>query len=160
MLFAVHSATLLHEFHVSKTEAHYKSEQSDLQVSVHIFIDDLELALKDFSDEPIHLLTQKELPQADSLIYGYLSSKIQFLADDKHLNLSYLGKEISNDFQGVWCYLECNNVMKPKLTSIKNNLLCELYDDQKNIVSLKVDNKTKAFHILDKDDQEMKAELD
>lgn len=149
-----------HDFHVSKTEAHYKTGQSALQVSVHLFIDDLELALKKYTDEPLHILSEKESPIADSLIHNYLSEKLIFNADGKTVHSEFIGKEISTDFQGVWCYLEYADLALRETIALKNIILCEIYEDQKNIVSLKIDNKTKAFHILDVEDQEIQLEID
>ena len=157
---ACFSSTGLHDFHVSKTEVHYKSEAESLQLSVHVFIDDLELALANYSDNVLNLLSEKEHPDADSLIALYFNEVYSFSVHDKDISPAYLGKEISDDFQGAWCYLEQEHLASFDQMEIKNTLLCEIYDDQKNIVSFKVDNKRKAFNILDKEDSELTINLE
>ena len=48
-----------------------------------------------------------------------------------------LGKEISKDLAGVWCYLEIPNIEAIKQLKIQNQLLLEVFDDQKNIVHIR-----------------------
>ena len=160
LCLACFTSTGLHDFHVSKTEVHYKSESESLQLSVHVFIDDLELALAAYSDNVLNLLSDKEHPDADSLIALYFNEVYSFSVDHRDISPAYLGKEISDDFLGAWCYLEKENLTRFNQLAIKNTLLCEVYDDQKNIVSFKIDNKSKAFNILDKDDSELTIELE
>jgi len=158
--FTCLTASGLHDFHVSKTEIHYKSETESLQLSVHVFIDDLELALSPYSEFELNLLTEKEHQEADSLIGIYFNDVFKFSVDNQELLPVYLGKEISDDFQGAWCYLEQENLVSFDQITIRNTLLCEVFDDQKNIVSFKIDNKSKAFNILDKDDSELTIDLE
>ena len=63
-----------------------------------------------------------------------------------------MGKEISDDLAGVWSYLELSDVEPFKVISISNSLLVSTFDDQKNIINIKVNSKSKAFHILDQND--------
>jgi len=154
------TTSVLHDFHVSKTEIHYKSEIESLQLSVHVFIDDLELGLTPYSEHELNLLTEKEHPDSDSLISIYFNEVFSFSVDGQEISPLYLGKEISDDFQGAWCYLEQEHLASFDQMEIKNTLLCEIYDDQKNIVSFKVDNKRKAFNILEKEDSELTINLE
>jgi len=41
------TASVAHDIHISKAEIHFKSERKVLQISLHIFLDDLEAELKD-----------------------------------------------------------------------------------------------------------------
>lgn len=150
----------LHDFHVSKTEVHYKSETESLQLSVHVFIDDLELALAPYSENILNLLSDKEHPDSDSLISLYFNEVFKFSVDGQEVMPSYLGKEISDDFEGAWCYLEQEDLASFDQLTIRNTLLCEVFDDQKNIVSFKIDNKSKAFNILDKEESELTIDLE
>lgn len=141
-----------HDIHMSNTECHYKSEKEALQVTIHLFIDDFEKELNIDYQDKINLFNNNENPLADSLIQSYFERNLVLKLDQQPLNLNYLGREMSDDLKGVYCYLEAENIKKFKSLYIKNNLLLASFDDQRNIIKIKVDNKSKAFHILDKKD--------
>ena len=141
----------LHDFHVSKTDLNYKTSQEALQITVHVFIDDLELALEDYGSSNMNLFTKSESLSADSLIAVYLNKSLEIKIDKEAIAPVYIGKEISDDLSAAWCYLEFENLSPFKSMSLKNSILNELFEDQKNIVNFKIDSKSKAFHIMDRD---------
>jgi len=149
----------LHAFHVSKTELNYKSSQNSLQVSVNVYIDDLELALEEYDKSTMNLFNQSEYHLADSLISIYLNNTLEITIDNKSITPVYLGKEISDDLSAAWCYLESENLAPFKSLTLKNSIMNNLFADQKNIVNLKLDNKSKAFHIMDAKDDYKEFEL-
>ena len=146
------SSPSMHEFHLSKTEVNYKPDQKALQLTVHMFIDDLEEGIKSFDDEKLRLFENDESIKSDSLINFYINNYLKIKLDDSEIELNYLGKEISDDLAGVWSYLELENVEPFEVISITDLLLTSTFEDQKNIINIKVNNKSKAFHILDKND--------
>jgi hypothetical protein len=52
------------------------------------------------------------------------------------MEYNFLGKEPSGDYQGAWCYIEVENVAQLSIINIQNNLLMEIFDDQKNVIQL------------------------
>lgn len=155
ILFLIVSVFLnvsFHDLHMSKAELNYKSDQRALQLTVHLFIDDLEKGLQMYGDDKLRLFENNESPQADSLINLYINEFLIVDIDDTKVKLSYLGKEMSDDLEGAWCYLEVENVNPFNIISVRNELLTSIFDDQKNIINIKVNSKSKAFHILDKED--------
>jgi hypothetical protein len=152
IFLAVASSLSMHEFHLSKTEVNYKSDQKALQVSVHLFIDDLEEGIKSFDDEKLYLFENNESIKSDSLINFYIQKYLKITLDGSVVELEYLGKEVSDDLAGVWSYLELENVEPFEAISISNSLLTSTFDDQKNIINVKMNSKSKAFYILDQND--------
>ncbi|MBT8230999.1 MAG: hypothetical protein HKO66_11815 [Saprospiraceae bacterium] len=144
---------------MSKTEINYNAKEASLQMTVHLFIDDLELGLKEYTSEPMNLFNNNESIVSDSMVALYILEKLQIKLDGKTISPIYIGKEISDDLAGAWCYLEVENTEPFKKISVDNALLTSVYDDQKNIINIKVNNKTKAFHILDKKDSFKDIEL-
>jgi hypothetical protein len=140
-----------HDIHISKAEIHYKSERKSLQISLHIFIDDLEDELEDMGAENIYLCTERETAAAEEYLMQYINQRFVLSDGTQNLKLEFIGKENSEDLLAVWCYLEVPEYTLTDL-SIKNQIMITRYEDQKNIVSFKVDGKRKAFHILDVDD--------
>ena len=69
----------------------------------------------------------------------------------ENVDYTFLGKEVSEDLQAVWCYLEIENINSIKELKIKNQLLTSLFDDQKNIVSItSTAEGRKGYFLFDK----------
>ena len=138
----------LHEFHLSNTEIRYNVEESALQITFRIFIDDLEKTLANYGFENLNICTEKEAETADGLIEDYLRKNLVISIDSEIMEFDFLGKEISDDLIAVWCYLEILNVFPKEKIEVENNALFETFDDQKNIVRIKMDSGQKAMFIL------------
>jgi len=146
------SLSSLHEFHMSRLDLHYKSDQASLQFSLFMFIDDFESTIKGNEDGvELKLFTEKESTLADSLIHSYIDSHLIITIDKVEKSMSYIGKEIDEkDLQGMWIYLEIENQDTFKSLDITNSILTGTFSDQRNIINVKVDGKRKGYHILDK----------
>lgn len=124
-----------HPFYVSNTIAHYNEETATIQISSHIFLDDLEKGIHQKSGVWIKYGSENESPFRDSLIFDYLSEHIQWQLMDTLVKLDYIGAEMSEDYSALWCYLESPEIISGKTKlDIKNSLLMEVYNDQKNIL--------------------------
>lgn len=123
-----------HEFHISKMLVAYAKEEGTLQVSTHIFIDDLELALREGGAPILRLATEYEHPEADSYLEAYLRRQLGFTADGKALSFTILGRETSDDLAALWVYIEVPVAKLPEQLRIRNAILTDIYADQKNIV--------------------------
>lgn len=143
---------VLHDFHVSKSDIHYKSEKRAVQITINVFIDDLELALSEYSIEKMSLFSDSEYEKSDSLIDVYLQDHFKIAVDDLPARPYYLGKEISDDLSAAWMYMELENVVEVSKIQLTNTILFKEFEDQKNIVNVKMNNKSKAFFILDHKD--------
>lgn len=129
--------TLPHPFHLSKCELEYSHEEKALQISLHLFIDDLEVALRQQGADQLFICTKKEAEKAEHYMLKYLQQRFKIEVDGKEKTYQLLGKEISKDLAGVWCYLEIPNIEAIKQLKIQNQLLLEVFDDQKNIVHIR-----------------------
>lgn len=140
-----------HDIHLSKTEIRFKPDQSAIQISAHIFIDDLEIALESRIEEKLNLCTKKEHFSADSLIWAYINEQLFLTVDNKELEFEWVGKEISEDLAAVWCFLEVPIESISANLEIHNTVLMELYDDQKNIVTFQNGSAKKEHMFFDID---------
>jgi len=143
-----------HDFHMSKTEIHYKSDQESLQFTVNLFIDDLTLALEnEYEADSLRLFEKDEHLDSDSLIVAYIHKHLVVHVDSEIVTPIYIGKEINDeDLEGMRCYLEVENQKAFQHIEISNGLLMNTFSDQRNILSVLVDKKSKAHHLLDKRD--------
>lgn len=129
-----------HEFHVSKCQIDYKQSESALQITLHIFLDDLELSMQKQGLEKQFLCTEKELEGADEAYFAYLKNNFRItLNNGQAVDYQWIGKEISNDLAAVWTYLEIPDITDLSEISVQNLVLMDVHDDQKNIVQIRGD---------------------
>ena len=111
LLFHTEPPAETHEFHLSKTTINYDTEERAIQISTSLFIDDLELALlEEYDQDSLKICTRKERKDAELWMHEYLKEKLIVTIDDTKLELTFLGKEQSDDLLAVWCYLEAYEV--------------------------------------------------
>ena len=134
--FSLQHISPLHDFHVSKCLIEYNPTEQAIQISLHMFIDDLEYALEQKGHKGLFLCTPKEKENANKILTAYLTRKLSLEVNNSKPTFEFIGKEVSDDLSGVWCYLEITNIKELKALSVHNSLLLEVFDDQKNIVSL------------------------
>lgn len=130
-----------HDIHVSKCEIQWNNEASTLEVATQIYLDDLQKVLTKQGAGELHLCTDKEIKEADSYLKQYLAKKLEISADGVALSPTFIGKEPSDDQIAVWCYIELKAPAGFSQLKIRYDVLMDLYDDQKNIVSLKIKGK-------------------
>ncbi len=152
------STEVPHDFHVSKTSVHYNNTNQSLEVTLHIFIDDLELAMIAQGMERTFIATAEEHMQADELIHRYLQSVFSVKVNGQPVSFSFLGKEESEDLIAIWCYLEGKDIDEPNEVLIQNSVLTDIYDDQKNMVSFTSDS-VRRFFLMDHRVQEAHIKL-
>ncbi len=135
----------LHKLHVSLTKIVYKKETKTLQITTRLFIDDIENALDKKYGIKTELDNERELKNTDGYLEKYLKENLQIVADNKNINLQYLGKEYEDDI--VYLYFEMENIPDFKQLTIKNTLLFDLFEDQRNIVKFKKGNFQKTIYL-------------
>lgn len=138
-----------HDFHLSRCEINYETASGDIQIAAHVFIDDLELALKKSGIHSLYICTPKESERAQAAIEAYMHQKLSFYVNGKKIVPIMLGKEASDDLMAVWCYFEISGNKNLRQLKIENKILTELFNDQKNIVDFTVNKRKKGFAIFD-----------
>ena len=156
----MHNADVLHDFHVSKCEVNFNIKEKALQVSLHVFLDDLENALALYGAENLNLCTSKEDPKAELYLLRYLQNHFKVKGDDFPYEINFVGKEISEDLAAVWCYFEFLEFFPQNSIEIDNSVLMDLFDDQKNIVSLEINRGKKDYFLLQQGETVAKMELE
>lgn len=153
LLYTVFIALFLadHPFHVSVCDIEHDAKSKALQISQRMFMDDLEEGLEAFHKlEMVDAYKPKDVKRLDSLISAYLKAKLFIRVDGKDVAFNYLGSELEGDAR--WAYLEVPDIATVKEAEISNMVLTETFDDQENIIHLKVNGKLKS-HRLSKDEK-------
>ncbi len=130
--------TMSHDIHLSVTEI--TKEEDKIEVVIKIFYDDLQAAMG--------LVPGEELPDAysgaEELIQEYISKNFVLTLNDQVLNLE-LSESVAL-LPAIWSTFTIGNFnWSDDMNSleIKNQLMLNLFDDQKNIVKVNLGEKQK-----------------
>ncbi len=140
----------LHAFHISKTDMVFNPKEKSVQITMHIFIDDLEQGLEKQGQKSLFVGTDKEKKEANTYICQYLFSHLSIKVNNKDVIYEILGKETTNDRQALYIYMEIKNVKELRNIFVENKVLTEVFTDQKNIVQINIPSKKQGYFLLDK----------
>ena len=144
-----HTEGVAHAYHISKTDIRYSAEEKTLQITMHIFIDDLEAALEQRGQKKLFVGTELEKTEAYRHIYAYIVSQFAIKINNKPVAIEWVGKEPAKDRQALWIYLEAKNIKNINSIYVDNKLLTEVYSDQKNIVSVIGPKNKEGYFLFD-----------
>lgn len=153
------SSKEMHEFHLSKSTVNYDTQSQSLQITMHIFIDDLEDALAAKAVPKLYIGTEKEDSTANSYIAQYIANQFTISMGSDTLEQYFLGKELSEDLAAIWCYMEVPQVKLDDNIDFENGLLMEIFDDQKNVMEFRKDKKRYKDFLLQKSDHKATVDL-
>ena len=93
----------VHDFHFSRTKAHYNQQTQTLQMSMNVFTDDLELAVRTMGHEKFKIGIETDA-MTDSLISIYILSKFNASHSGHKLKMDWVGYEC--DYDVTYVYIE------------------------------------------------------
>jgi hypothetical protein len=100
-----------------------------------IFTDDLEKACSP-NGNAMFLGSEKEIANADYLIESYLMKNFKVKLNDQPILMTYIGKEIDPELSQI--YFEFRFADAPTSITITNTVLFEHFQDQKNIMDIRM----------------------
>ena len=143
--FAIAKLYLLHPFHVSICDVTYDSHDKHLKISVRLFADDLEIGLSGYTNTPDLNLSELDSIKLNILLEKYLLETLHFTINKKKLPIHYLGSQKEDN--GIWCFLEYENLSHFNEISIFNSLLIDFFSDQENLVHFRKNKTVKSLRL-------------
>ncbi|PQJ73504.1 DUF6702 family protein [Polaribacter butkevichii] len=140
-----------HKYYLSLTQIEYRSELHTVQITINVFIDDIEKALNKDYNIDLQLDTKKELKDNDVYFKKYLNQKLHLKIDDVSKTFNYIGKEYDGDL--VYFYLEIEDVTGVNTIEISNKILTTHFPQQQNLIKSKVGKKHKSILLNAKNDK-------
>ncbi len=131
------------------TELTYDAPQKTLNVSVKLFTNDLETALRKTSGKPVDLLNPKNKAELDSMLFTYIKSRLQISVNSKNTSLRYIGHE--KEEESIWAYLQIEKIPFPKQLKVSTKLLYDYLPQQINIVHAQVNGVKKSSKVTNPD---------
>jgi hypothetical protein len=138
-------AFTLHKYYVSLTEIEYVEKQKSVQIITSIFMDDLEVDMQKQYNKTFNIATKQEIDSIDNYFINYLNKHFQISINNHTDNYLYIGKEYEDDI--VHFYLEIPNIEQLKSIEVINTSLFQSFENQQNIVKIKVKNFNKTFYL-------------
>ena len=124
----------LHKYYVSVTEINYNQKTEQLEISLKLFNDDWQNALDYRLGKPVNLGSENEYQKLDSLVSAYLFDNFKIEVNEEEKKLHIIGSEIEGE--ATWIYMYADEVKTINSIEIKNKLLTEMFDEQRNVVQL------------------------
>ena len=142
LFFSLSVAFSNHKYYMSLMQIDYVQEQQALQVTVRIFVDDLQTALNAVGTAAVEIATDREPLEIEKRYRAYLNEQLSFEVNNRKKKFVYLGKEYEEN--QVVFYLEIQEIDSLQSLRIKNTLLTHALREQKNIVKTKAYGKNKS----------------
>jgi hypothetical protein len=137
--------SLVHPFYVSVVEMEHNTKDQSLDVSVRIFTDDLEGALKQAGYPKPDLASTTDKTAADKMVAQYIQQHLKITVNNKAGSLQYVGYEVVKE--SVFAYFEIAGVSQVKKVDADCNLLYEYQPQQINILHVTANKNKQSFKL-------------
>ena len=145
------SFVAVHKFYVSVTNIEHSTTDKALQITTRIFIDDFQRVLDERYDFKEELTTEKATEKVEQLMKKYLTKKLKIWVNGELRVFNFIGKKYDDDV--AVCYLEITGVESVKSLEIENAILCEIEEDQQNLVHAKINGTRKSLLLVKENDK-------
>lgn len=136
-----------HPFYVSLCNIEHNPKTKQVEVSVKVYVDDLEKVMENETKKKLQIATPKESGETNSLVFSYLQKKIRLKVNGKMQELKFLGKEVDNkDQTAIWIYLYADKISKVKDMEIRNEVFLDVLPGQSNVTHLKIGSSKQSFN--------------
>ena len=140
LLFLLTGALPAHDFHASLAEVTYNPATRAFEVSMRVFTDDFTDALR--AAYPTAAFGDVE--QAGGVAYAYLQPRFQLIdRAGKPLPMHFVG--IEGGVDATWLYFSFSCPDADRLGQLRNVVLTELFDDQSNLVNVRVAGRQRSY---------------
>lgn len=129
-----------HPIYLSNTEIDYNKKNKTLEIAIKIFSDDLGEVLTEEQGETVEIATDREHPDATTLITEYLEKHFIVEVNGKRKPFHYVARRnVREDFYATWVLLEVPKVHNIKTLKLTNDILMDYHEEQQNFVKFRED---------------------
>ena len=141
----------LHKYYISLCEIEYVSEQQSVQITLGMFIDDIEFTLNKDHNTELNIATNEETSNIDTYFKNYLNQHFKININEQDKSYNYIGKKYDDDI--VRFYLEITNIKQLNSIQVSNTSLLRYFENQQNIIKIYANNINKTFYLNKKNDK-------
>ena len=135
----------VHPIHVSVTEIEMDEKDKRLEIMMRVFTDDLQLTLRQATNQPELDFLSLSAKGRDEMVAGYLKNHFKISLDGKAQKITYLGHE--QEDPALIFYIEVPNIKKWKTIEVQNDIIMEVHTDQSNLVHVTVKEKIRSLRL-------------
>ena len=133
----------LHPFHVSICEVYHNPKTQSLEISMKIFIDDLELAIQNQGNVEFELVNLTDKNFNKTPLQSYITDRFKIKTNAKAVTLEMVGYEFDND--AILCYFEAKKIKRIHVIEIENTIISEVFNDQINLTHFQYNGEMKSL---------------
>ena len=129
-----------HDFHVTHTTLHYNSDLQNMEITIKVAIEDLEMSLE---NKELRIGTLSEKKSSDEIIKNYFKNNLTIYGNNDIINYKWVGKEISDNLHDIYIYFEIssfNKNNKIKSLILENTIFIATTHNQSNIVLIEFED--------------------
>jgi hypothetical protein len=129
-----------HDFHVTHTTLHYNSDLENMEITIKVAIEDLELSLE---NKELRIGTLNEKKSSEEIIKSYFKNHLNIYGNNEIIDYKWVGKEISDNLHDIYIYFEISNFNqneKIKSLMLENTIFIETIHNQSNIVLIEFED--------------------
>lgn len=130
-----------HAYHSTLMEFRLAPGNQEVQISIKMFADDLEKALSQGKPNPVNLHTPMAMPIIERYLHEHLKVTIPAARHTPRYPQEVQFKGMQAEKDAYWLYCKVPLLHPTKELLVRNDLLLELYPDQKNIVNAEGNDK-------------------
>ena len=147
IIFVLVTSFGLHKYYVSVTEMNYDSNSGKIEIIMRVFPNDIENVLHDTYEIDADL-TKRE---TKNFLYRYINKSFHIWSGEEEIAYNILGTSEEYDFLII--LIEAKTASDLHDLIVKNTVLQDLFDEQKNLLHFKSGDKKQSF-ILEKGNPE------
>lgn len=141
--------SIKHPFYISVIDIKHDAKSHNLNISVKLFTNDIENALKKTTAKSIDVLNPKNKQEMEIELMNYIKQRFSIDVNLKPTKLDFIGYEKEED--AIWVYLEVKKVIQPKTLKINTRLLYDFLPLQTNIVHVEINGVKKSSKVTNPD---------
>jgi hypothetical protein len=103
------------------------------------------MGLSNYAEAPELDLLELDSAMLNALLQRYLLENLRFTSNKEVLHLHYLGSQKKDD--GMWCFLEYENLSPFDEIVVFNSLLINAFEDQENLVHFRKNKIVKSLRL-------------
>ena len=126
----------------------FNEEKAAFEIIGRYFIDDMQEVLQMRYDKALSLDPEQLSPNVDFYLERYFAQKFDLRLNEQKQNLNYVGKTFKGDQIVILLQSEAVDDLNGKPLEIENKVLMELFEEQKNLVHLRISNLKKSAVLI------------
>ena len=143
LLFLLFASFVAHKFYVGMFQLEFVAPKKELQITIRLFIDDVNAALEKKYNKRTFIADEKESKEDQILLQNYIVEKFKIKINNQLKAYSFISKEVENNV--LICYFKIKNIPKINSLEVENSILTELYPEQQNIIQFNNNGKKSSL---------------